>query len=167
MELSLKSTFFDSPHGLINWCNRSTALDLARLCTFCMKDQKFRQIVGTKFYKVPKVTEHGRNQRTYNWENTQKLLWNKGVNGIKTGVTTSAGPCLVTSLSKDGYDLIIVLLCCKSLEARWIETNKLANWSIARMSKMKSFQQQVMQNSILMCGGSSMNGGNNYNNLIR
>ena len=42
MELQLKGTFYDSPHGLINWCNRSTAYDIARLSSVCMKNAKFR-----------------------------------------------------------------------------------------------------------------------------
>ena len=54
MDLQLKGTFFDSPHGMMNLCNRSTAFDIARLCSLCMKNQKFRQIVSTKFYKVHK-----------------------------------------------------------------------------------------------------------------
>lgn len=147
MDLQLKGTFYDSPHGMMNLCNRSTAFDIARLCSVCMKNQKFRQIVSTKFYKVPKsaggTLQDGhtlRNQKSYGWENTQKLLWSKGVNGIKTGITTTAGPCLATSISKDDYDLIIILLNCKSVEARWIETNKLANWCIARMKRLKNFQ---------------------------
>lgn len=31
------------------------------------------------------------------WENTHKLL-HKGYNGIKTGITSEAGPCLSSSL---------------------------------------------------------------------
>ena len=67
------------------------------------------------------------------------MLYQKGVTGIKTGVTTTAGPCLATSLSKDGYDLVIVLLCCKSMEARFIETSKLAKWTIGRLKKIEKF----------------------------
>lgn len=51
----MKGTFYDSPHGLINWCNRSTAYDIAKLSSAAMKNPKFRQIVSTKYYKVPKV----------------------------------------------------------------------------------------------------------------
>jgi D-alanyl-D-alanine carboxypeptidase len=42
MNLQLKGTFFDSPHGLINWSNRSTAFDIAKLCGIAMKNMKFR-----------------------------------------------------------------------------------------------------------------------------
>lgn len=93
---------------------------------------------------MPKVFDDIKNQRGYYWENTQKLLWSKGVNGVKTGVTISAGPCLSTSISKDGYDLIVVLLNCKSLDARWVETHKLANWCAARMNKIKIFQSNPL-----------------------
>ncbi len=96
-----------------------------------------------------------RNQRSYGWENTQKLLWSKGVNGIKTGITTTAGPCLATSITKDDYDLIIILLNCKTVESRWIETNKLANWCIARMKRMKNFQNSQQQQQSLMSGNLS------------
>lgn len=103
-----------------------------------MKNSRFKQVVGTKFYKVPHRPDII-NNKNYAWENTHKLLWSKGVHGIKTGITTSAGPCLATSLVRDDYDLIIILLGCKSLEARWVETNKLAQWAVTRMKKIHKF----------------------------
>lgn len=93
--LGLRQTFFDSPHGLVNWNNRSTAYDIALLCCFCMKNALFQEIVQKKYFKVDKRENVFRN---YYWENTQKLLWQKGVFGIKTGITTNAGPCLATAL---------------------------------------------------------------------
>ena len=56
--------------------------------------------------------------------------------GIKTGWTTTAGPCLATYVIRGGWELIVVLLGCKSLEARWSETNKLVNWTVLRMNKI-------------------------------
>lgn len=111
-----------------------------------MKNKKFRQIVSTKLYKTV-YREDYPDQKIYVWENTHKLLWSKGVTGIKTGITTSAGPCLATALTREGYDLIIILLCCKSLDARWVETNKLANWSITRLKKIKKFQTTLPPNA--------------------
>ena len=35
--LDLKNSFYDSPHGLSNYQNRSSALDIAKLSTKCMK----------------------------------------------------------------------------------------------------------------------------------
>jgi len=44
-ELNLKSSFYDSPHGLSNSNNRSSALDVAKLSGHAMKNSKFREIV--------------------------------------------------------------------------------------------------------------------------
>ena len=46
---------------------------------------------------------------------------------------------MATSIAKDDYELIVILLNCKTCEARWIETNKLANWCVARMKRLKNF----------------------------
>lgn len=68
-------------------------------------------------------------------------------NGIKTGYTNSAGPCLSVSMKMDnlnrlknnknmhyynndeGVHLIIVLLNSMSMDARWRDAIKLIQWS--------------------------------------
>ena len=44
------SSNFANPHGLSNTANYSTANDLAKLCSFGLKNKVFRQIVTTKSY---------------------------------------------------------------------------------------------------------------------
>ena len=41
--------------------------------------------------------------------------------------------------------MIVVLLNCKNMDCRWLETHKLAKWAAKRMSKIKQFclEQQV------------------------
>ena len=51
-KLGLKSTFYDSPHGLNNPLNKSTAFDVAKLGAECMKDERFRRVVSTFKYVV-------------------------------------------------------------------------------------------------------------------
>jgi D-alanyl-D-alanine carboxypeptidase len=51
-KLHLKSTFYDSPHGLNNPLNKSTAFDVAKLGAECMKDARFRRVVSTHKYVV-------------------------------------------------------------------------------------------------------------------
>jgi D-alanyl-D-alanine carboxypeptidase len=53
--LNLRSTFYDSPHGLQNPINRSTAFDVAKLGAQAMKDPRFRMVVSTQNYKVRKT----------------------------------------------------------------------------------------------------------------
>lgn len=67
-----------------------------------LKYDSLRQIAHTKVYQLPRY------HRT--WENTNRLL-DDGFEGIKTGITDTAGPCLSA-----GYkDLIVVVLNSKSM----------------------------------------------------
>ncbi len=84
--LGLKSTFFDSPHGLMNPISKSTAYDIAKLGAKCLQDKRFITIVNTRYYKVTKNNKN-KNYRSYRWENTHKLIGCNGVIPIKTGVT--------------------------------------------------------------------------------
>ena len=47
----LMQTYFDSPHGLQNIENLSTASDLAKLSAICMQNDIFKRIVSTKIYE--------------------------------------------------------------------------------------------------------------------
>jgi len=50
--------------------------------------------------------------------------------GLKTGVTDAAGPCLSAYYEKGSNAYIIVLLNCKSKEARWTEVENIVNWAL-------------------------------------
>lgn len=54
VRLGLRSTMFDSPHGMMNAVSKSTAFDIAKLSSICLKDPRFHTIVNTRYYKVPK-----------------------------------------------------------------------------------------------------------------
>ena len=69
-ELSLRGSFFDSPHGLNNFFNRSTANDICKLSCIAMRNPIFRKVVSMKRFVVPK----GSNSKIYKWENTNRLL---------------------------------------------------------------------------------------------
>jgi D-alanyl-D-alanine carboxypeptidase (penicillin-binding protein 5/6) len=136
--LNLRSSFFDTPHGLMNPLSRSTAFDIARLGSFCMRDPRFARVVSTKIYSVARNKELNGNKRSYKWENTHKMLESRGVLGIKTGITNNAGPCLATAITTDDEShLIVVLLNCKNMDCRWQETYKLAKWASKRMKKIR------------------------------
>ncbi len=86
-ELGLADTSFENPHGLDGAQHYSTARDMARLAAHAMRNETFREIVGTK-----DITISGRFMHNHN-----KLLWRfDGVCGVKTGFTKAAGRCLVS-----------------------------------------------------------------------
>ena len=69
-KLGLKASMFDSPHGLMNQFSKSTAFDIAKLSAICLVDKRFKEIVTTRYFVVPK---RDKNTKTYRWENTHKM----------------------------------------------------------------------------------------------
>ena len=132
-KLGMSRTNWANPHGLSNLNNISTAEDVAKLVMHCMKNIRFREVVATKAYNCAYYhqTESGIEKGWLKWENTNKMLW-QGWDGIKTGVTPNAGPCLAASLTRNiagrEYEFLVVLICSESMEARWKEVKDLADW---------------------------------------
>ena len=60
----------------------------------------------------------------------------EGYDGIKTGITPTAGPCLAASIQKDEFYVVVVVLSCCSMESRWYEVPKLVNWGIKKIQKL-------------------------------
>ena len=78
------------------------------------------------------------------WENTHKMVDQIGFTPIKTGWTVPAGCCLATACHlSPNLPLVIVLLNCKDMESRWIETYRLAKYTtirLERLDRLKSLQ---------------------------
>ena len=124
-ELSLKETLFANSHGLMHKFNRSSARDVGQLCCSALANEELLRIVNTKEYNcVITNSKRGDGSRAIRWENTNKLLW-KGFLGIKTGITTAAGPCLASAKEENGRVVICVLLGCQTVDRRWEESEKL------------------------------------------
>ena len=104
-EMKLEDTHFIVPHGLDMENHYTTALELAEMADYAMNNKKFAEIVATK---VKTINISGRSKSLIN---TNELLGNlEGVNGVKTGFTNGANRCLVTSVSRNGMNVIAVVL---------------------------------------------------------
>jgi D-alanyl-D-alanine carboxypeptidase len=57
---------------------------------------------------------HG-NHKVFTWKNSNKLL-KKGFNGVKTGNTPAAGPCLCTSYQREKLQVVVVVLDSKNMD---------------------------------------------------
>jgi len=137
----LNSSNFAVAHGMHHYNNYSSAIDICKLSRVALTQHDLlNEIVNTKEYEVRSRIKIGFN---YEWKNTNFLLWHQDpmgtFSGIKTGVTPTAGPCLaVTFKSRCGtYDFVIVVMNCKSREARFIEIPKLVRWAMNRITKVK------------------------------
>ena len=77
---------------------------MALLTRYAMKNDAYREIVGTKKYKVTT------NKKTYVWNNKNKLLRYDYITGGKTGYTEESGRTLVSAADIDNMKLIVVTI---------------------------------------------------------
>ena len=121
--LGLKNTHFVTPHGLDEEEHYTTAFELALITDYALNIEKIKEVVKTKTYTVningyPKIIN-----------NTNELLgYLKGVNGVKTGFTNKAGRCLVTSVDRNGFNIITVVLGSDTKKIRTRDSIKLIEY---------------------------------------
>ena len=130
-ELGLKNTHFVTPHGLDDEEHYTTAYELAVLTDYALENSKFSEIVNTKTcaINVSKVSR--------NISNTNELLGNlKGVDGVKTGFTGNAMRCLVTSCTRDGNQVITVVLGADTKKQRTIDSTKLIEYAFSNYERV-------------------------------
>ncbi|TWT59299.1 serine hydrolase [Allorhodopirellula solitaria] len=125
--LGMLHTTYKNTHGLTSNGHLTTAADLAILAKAAMQLPLFRKIVGTARY-VCRVGSESGYQRDVAWKNTNRLLRYEGFTGIKTGTTSAAGCCLVASGTRDGIELIVVVLGSASSDSRYIDSRNLFRW---------------------------------------
>ena len=105
-ELNMKNTIFQNSHGLDEVTqNKSTAYDMALLSAYAYKNPIYKEISNTKRYQTKT------NDKSYIWYNRNKLLTTyKYATGGKNGYTPSSGRTLVTTASKNNFNLTVVTL---------------------------------------------------------
>lgn len=105
--LELYDTHFVTPSGLDAQGHYTTALDLARLAAYAMRNETFRDIVACSSAEV----EFGNPPYKRTLYNSNKMLRQyDGTIGVKTGFTDNARRCLVSAAQRDGVTLIAVTL---------------------------------------------------------
>lgn len=106
--LGLYESYFVDPSGYMD-SNYSSAMQLALLGAQAMKNEKIREIVGTR----TKIVYDYSGINAHRLTNLNELLSENGVTGIKTGFTNEAGGVLITSYVHNGRELIIVVMKSK------------------------------------------------------
>ena len=133
--LGLNQTHYVNVHGLDANGHYSSALDLARLTAFALRDPTFAQIVGTATYQLPATASH----TVYQWANTDKLLFPPvypGVLGVKTGSTGNAGECLVFAAQGSTGRLIGVVLDEPDTDSRFTDARALLDWGFMAQGRV-------------------------------
>ncbi|WP_409304530.1 D-alanyl-D-alanine carboxypeptidase family protein [Peribacillus sp. SCS-155] len=105
-QLGTKNSHFVNPHGLHDPKHYTTAYDMAIIARAAMKNPYFSEIVSKNIYSDKTLTFQNRNKLI----DEESDYFYKGANGIKTGHTSAAGYCLVSSAAKNERNLIAVVL---------------------------------------------------------
>ena len=153
-ELGCTNTHFVTTNGLHDDNHYTTAKDLAIIARYCMQNETFRKIVSMKKCVIPATNKS--EERIY--KNTNDLInptsgyYYKSCIGIKTGFTSEAKNCLISACSKNGLQVIAVVLGASITEnhksARYVDSKTLydytySNYSIQNIAKASSVIETI------------------------
>lgn len=140
-ELGATNTNFVNPHGLHDDNHYTTASDLAKITTYAMKNEKFREYIKTTRYTIPATNLkeeralHTTNNLLLNLVKGNDIIVNnkyvsreyEGAAGVKNGYTPEAGSCLVAYAQRNGVELISIVLKGTSADV-YTDTHNLLNY---------------------------------------
>ena len=122
--LGLKNTNFVNACGLDDDNHYSSANDMAIIAKELVKYDKILEFTGTYEDYLRKNTNN-----SFWLVNTNKLVrYYKGVDGLKTGYTKSAGYCITTTAKKNNMRLITVVMGEPSSTIRNSETTSMLDY---------------------------------------
>lgn len=117
-ELGCTGTHFVNPHGLHDEDHYSTAYDLMLITKEAWKNPTFREISSTPYYTLPATNKHEEHKIT----TTNELMLNlpgsyyySKAAGIKTGFTSPAGRCLVSTADNGSLSLLGIILDAETI----------------------------------------------------
>lgn len=130
--LGCTNTHFANPHGLHDENHYTTARDLSLIATAALQSEKFREITSTVTHTVP-ATNLSEERELF----TTNLLETPGTEyyyeyaaGVKTGFTTPAGRCLISTAQRPDSDLHLLSILCgaSELNQNFTETEAMFEW---------------------------------------
>ncbi|MCS7246452.1 MAG: serine hydrolase [Thermomicrobium sp.] len=121
-QLGLRGTRVLTPDGRDTPTQVTTARDLAMVAARLLSDPVLAKLVATPTVEIGIEGAAARKGRLWN---TNRLLGEPGVLGVKTGTSTAAGECLVTAVRRGNNVVILVVL--GSVD-RYAETRTLLDW---------------------------------------
>lgn len=111
-ELGLSDSHFTNCYGKHDENHYTTAYDLAFIMKYCLKNDTFRKIAGQASCAIPATNK----SESRSYDSTNELLipstlnYYKYLTAGKTGFTSQAKECLVSSAYRDNLELICVVL---------------------------------------------------------
>ena len=135
--LGCEDTHFVTPNGLHDDNHYTTAWDLYLITKAACEYDKFMEIADARYFTIP-ATYHNK-ERTYYTTNLLLSPYRaagyvyKYARGVKTGFTSKAGNCLISTAEKDGRKLVGVILGAEKVQ---LEGGGTQTQSFSEMSRL-------------------------------
>lgn len=137
-ELGASDTNFVTPHGLDSEGHYTTARNLMIFADYLLNFEYLANIVNTSNTNI-KIDNYTKNIHTTN----EMLSIYEEADGLKTGYTSKAGRCLVTSITKNGRKLISIVLGCDTKKQRTKETIQLINYGYNEFEEVNIYEKLI------------------------
>lgn len=136
--MGLSNTHFVNPHGLHHQEHYTTAHELAKIARAAMEIEAFRNIVECAHIYLP-ATNLAEERYFINTNNLVSRMrypyyFYEYATGIKTGSTTEAGSCLVSSAENNGISVIAVVLNATDTSTSHNESKSLLEYGLTGFS---------------------------------
>lgn len=132
--LGMKDTVFRNPNGLPDDQQVTTAYDMAKLGIALRRD-------FPEYYPMFRITSFTHDGVTYPGHNRVMTRY-AGADGIKTGYIRASGFNLVTSVKKNGYNLVAVIMGGTSASAR---DNAMINMLDRTFAQLEDSQKSIAE----------------------
>lgn len=118
-QLNCTGTHFANPDGLHDDNHYTTARDLSIITRAALQNEIFRTIIGTAVYEVP-----ANNMSEKRVIHTTNYLMSTAMNpdyyyekatGVKTGYTSKAGRCLISTVKQGDFYYLSIVTGCKTI----------------------------------------------------
>lgn len=141
VKIGCTNSNFINPNGVHNENHYSTARDLALIGNYSLQFEELKELFKKTYFKLPTTDLYTTDNRIFSTTNELILSGSKNyyryAQGMKTGFTTPAGHCLIGYASKDGLELISVLLNSSTSDNRYLETSMLFDYGFNHYSYKK------------------------------
>ena len=145
-ELGCQNSNFVNSHGLHDDEHYTSARDMALIGSACFQNADFMRITGTREYTIP-TTNITNETRTIAQHHKMMFSWRSQYYeycvGGKTGYTDKALNTLVTLASKDGMNLVAVVLRTHGSGNTYNDTRAMLDYAFENFSKVAVTEDMV------------------------
>lgn len=154
-KIGCKNTHFVNASGLPDENHYTTAYDMALIFQEALKNDTFREVIGTQTYYIPATNMNASERRLHTHHPLlaeESAEHYEGCIGGKSGSTEAAGKTLVTGAEQNGVTYLAVVMKGTDMGPNCADTTNLFNYGFQNFEK-----KQLNGGSVLLPKGVAMN----------